>query len=103
MKDDKLQFGKKESSSKVLAALITGSASLAMFIIFIFYRGIKQETPQIFAILATAAWVISFIGFIVSIKYARKPQLGYKIPFASVIVNGLAFVVYLVTYALGIV
>lgn len=102
MKDDKLQFGKKESSSKVIAALITGGASLTMYLVFILYRGIKEETPEIFAILSTLALVVTFIGFLVSIKYARKPQSSYKLPFISVIVNGLGFMIFLVTYALGL-
>lgn len=102
MKDDKLQFGKKNVQTSAMASLITGSASLLMFVIFIFYRGFKLETPKIFAILATAALVVSLIGFMVSIKQVKKPNSNYVVPFVGVIVNGLAFMVYLVTYILGL-
>lgn len=102
MKDDKLKFNNTNISSKAVAALITGSASLLLFIIFILYRGFKEETPQIFAIIATAALVVSVIGFFVSIKCTKKTNSDYKVPFAGVIVNGLAFIIYLVTYIMGL-
>ncbi len=102
MKDDKLKFNNTNTSSKAVASLITGSTSLLLFIIFVFYRGFKRETPQIFAIIATAALVVSIIGFLVSIKCTKKTNSDYKIPFAGVIVNGLAVLIYLITYIMGL-
>lgn len=101
MKDDKLQFRDTSTSSKALAALITGGVSLLMIAVFIIYRGIKEETPKLFAIMATGALVVTLIGLIVSLKCLRKHLASYKLPYAAVIVNGFAFLVYMITYLMG--
>ncbi|MCQ2496734.1 MAG: hypothetical protein MJ131_09105 [Lachnospiraceae bacterium] len=101
MKDEKLQFRDTSAPSKAMAALITGGVSLLMIIIFIVYRGIKEETPKLFAIMATGALVVTLIGFIVSLKCLRQHLASYKIPYAAVIVNGFAFLVYMITYLMG--
>jgi len=101
--ENKVQFRKSGVSGKAAAALAVGIITLVVFLILVLWSGIKQETPQAFAVCGTAALVISFIGLIVSIKCVREQEGGYAVPYAGMAVNGLTFLTYLVTYILGIV
>jgi len=102
-KEDNVRFRRSGYSGKALAALITGIVTALTFLILIFWSGIKEETPQIFAIVATACLVVSFIGLIVSIGCIREQESGYAVPYAGMAVNGIAFLTYMTTYILGLV
>ena len=100
-KENNVQFRKKGFTAKAVTALVTGSITIVMFLVLIFWSGIKQETPKAFAVCATAALVVSFIGLIVSIKCVKEQEGGYAVPYAGMAVNGMAFLTYMVTYILG--
>ena len=100
-KDNNVQFRRNGFSGKAVTALVTGCLTVVIFLILIFWSGIKEETPQAFAVCATAALVVSFIGLIVSIKCVREQEGGYAVPYAGMAVNGIAFITYMVTYILG--
>ena len=100
-KKNSVQFRQSGYSGKALTALISGILTVIVFLILVFYSGIKEETPQAFAVCATAAMVVSFIGLIVSIKCVREQDGGYAVPYAGMTVNGLAFLTYIITYFLG--
>ena len=100
-KENNVQFRKKGNSSKAIASLILGVFTLITFLFLIFYSGIKEETPQAFAVCATAAMVVSFIGFLVSLKCIREQDGSYGVPYAGMAVNGVAFITYIITYLMG--
>ena len=100
-KENNVQFRRKGNSSKAITALIAGILTLVTFLILIFYSGIKEDTPQAFAICATAALVVSFIGMLVSLKCIREQDGSYGVPYAGTAVNGIAFLIYIITYILG--
>ena len=102
-KENDVQFRRQGFSGKALTALICGCFTLVTFLILIFWSGIKEETPTAFAICATAAMVISFIGLLVSIKCVREQEGGYAVPYAGMTVNGIAFITYIVTYTIGLI
>ena len=102
-KENNVQFRKSGSSPKAVAALLAGVLTMIVFLVLVFYSGIKEETPKAFAICGTAALVVSFIGLLVSMKCVREQDGGYKVPYAGMAVNGITFLTYIVTYILGIV
>ena len=102
-KENNVRFRKNGYSAKAIGALITGIVTAVTFLVLIFWSGIKEETPQIFAIVATAALVVSFIGLIVSIGCVREQEGSYAVPYAGMAVNGITFITYMTTYILGLV
>ena len=102
-KENNVQFRKNGSSGKAVGSLITGIVTAVTFLVLIFWSGIKEETPQVFAIVATAALVISFIGLLVSIGCIREQEGSYAVPYAGMAVNGITFITYMTTYILGLV
>lgn len=102
-KQNNVQFRQTGTSTKAVAALIIGIATMIVFLVLVLYSGIKEETPKVFAICGTAALVASFIGLLVSMKCVREQDGGYKVPYAGMAVNGLTFLAYMVTYILGLV
>lgn len=102
MKKDNVQFKGPKPTGRAKAALISGCVTLCTFIVLIMYSGIKESTPDLFAILAVCALMLSFIGFVVSIRCAKEDN-NYALPFAGTIVNGVAILIYVFTYIMGIV
>ncbi|MBO4420601.1 MAG: hypothetical protein IKW90_02055 [Lachnospiraceae bacterium] len=102
-RENNVQFRKSGYSAKAIAALIAGILTMIVFLILVFYSGIKEETPKAFAVCGTAALVVSFIGLLVSMKCVREQDGGYKVPYAGMAINGITFLTYIVTYILGIV
>ena len=100
-KNNNVQFRKSGYSGKAIASLISGILTLITFLVLILYSVIKEETPKAFAICATAAMVVSFIGLIVSIKCVREQDGGYGIVYAGMAVNGITFLTYIFTYIIG--
>ena len=100
-KENNVQFRRNGFSAKAVTALVTGILTVIVFLVLVFWTAIKEDTPQAFAVCATAALVVSFIGLIVSIKCVREQEGGYAVPYAGMAVNGLAFLTYMVTYILG--
>lgn len=101
-KKNDVQFRKQGFSAKALTALICGILTMITFLVLIFWAGIKEETPKAFAVCATAAMVISFIGLIVSIKCVREQEGGYGVPYAGIAVNGIVFITHVITYMVGL-
>lgn len=102
MKKDNVQFKGPKATGRAKIALITGCVTLTVFLFLIIYSGLKKETPDLFAIVAVGALMLSFIGFVISIKSAKEDN-NYAIPFAGTIVNGVAMLIYIFTYIMGIV
>lgn len=102
-KDNNVQFRRSGYTAKAVTALIAGILTFIVFIFLILWAGIKEDTPKAFAILGTAALVVSFIGLIVSIKCVKEQDSGYAVPYAGMAVNGITFITYMVTYILGLI
>lgn len=102
MKKRNVEFKGPAATSKAKAALVVGGVCIATFLFLILYSGIKKETPKLFASVAVLALMMSFMGFIISIKCV-KADSNYRLPYAGTIVNGLALLIYIITYVLGIV
>ncbi|MBR4776878.1 MAG: hypothetical protein IK007_04615 [Lachnospiraceae bacterium] len=102
-KDNNVQFRRSGYTAKAVTALIAGILTFIVFIILILWAGIKEDTPKAFAILGTAALVVSFIGLIVSIKCVKEQDSGYAVPYAGMAVNGITFITYMVTYIIGLI
>ena len=102
MKKNDVKFKGPGATGRAKAALITGCAALAAFLFLILYSGLKKDTPKLFAVAAVLALIMSFIGFVVSIKCTKEDN-NYTLPFAGTIVNGVALLIYIFTYVMGIV
>ena len=102
-KDNNVQFRRSGYTAKAVTALIAGILTFIVFIFLILWAGINEDTPKAFAILGTAALVVSFIGLIVSIKCVKEQDSGYAVPYAGMAVNGITFITYMVTYILGLI
>ena len=102
-KDNNVQFRRSGYTAKAVTALIAGILTFIVFIFLILWAGIKEDTPKAFAILGTAALVVSFIGLIVSIKCVKEQDSGYAVPYSCMALNGITFITYMVTYILGLI
>ena len=101
-RENNVQFRRSGYSAKAVTALVAGILTFIIFIVLIFWAGIKEDTPKAFAICGTSALVVSFIGLIVSIKCVKEQDSGYAVPYAGMAVNGITFISYMITYIIGL-
>ena len=53
-KENNVQFRRNGFSAKAVTALVTGILTVIVFLVLVFWTAIKEETPQAFAVCATA-------------------------------------------------
>lgn len=84
------------------ASLVSGSLMLILFIVLVCVCAFSSSVPAWFGYLAMAACVLSLAGFIFAATAFKERDVYQSIPIAAMAVNGITFLIYVITYILGI-
>ena len=98
-----VKFRGRHNSWRAVLFLVTGSIAAALLIVLTILSAIEGEASFIYGVIGMAAALVSLIGLIVSILATRERDVFLSVPIAGMIVNGIAFLVYVIIYVLGLV
>ncbi len=98
-----VKFRGRHNSWRAVLFLVTGSLAVAALIIMSILAAIEGEAAFAYGIVGMAAALVSVVGLIVSIIATRERDVFVSVPIAGMIVNGIAFVLYVIIYVLGLV
>ena len=98
-----VKFRGRHNSWRAVLFLITGSIAIAVLITLSILSAVKGEAVFAYGVAGMAAALVSLIGLIVSIVATRERDVYVSVPIAGMIVNGIAFLMYVIIYVLGLV
>lgn len=103
MSIETVKFRGRHISKAALAVLITGGISVILLIVMCIMASIRPEVPLFFGLMAMIAVVVSIFGLIISVLATKERDIYTSVPIAGMIVNGIALLLYVIIYFLGIV
>lgn len=98
-----VKFRGRHVSVRALVFLITGSLAIAAFLVLAILAAVGNGAGTWFGAVGMAAAIISLVGLIVSVKAVGERDVFVSVPIAGMIVNGTAFLLYVIIYIIGLV
>lgn len=98
-----VKFRGRHNSWRAVTALVTGSLAIILFIVMSAMAAASKGSDIFFGVAGIASMLVSLAGVVVSAKATREKDIFVSVPIAGMIVNGSAFLLYLVIYVLGLV
>ena len=100
---EQVKFRGRHYSWRAVFFLVTGSIAIVLLIILSILSAIRNETSFTFGVIGMVEAVVSLVGLIVSIVATRERDTYLSVPIAGMVVNGIAFILYVIVYVLGLV
>ena len=100
---ESVKFRGRHNSRSALPALILGILALIAFPVLSVMSAASGTTPLSYGIIGMICALVSLVGLIVSIRATQEHDIYMSVPIAGMIVNGIAFVLYVIIYVLGLV
>lgn len=99
-----ISFTSKKIPKEGILAIILGGISLFIFLYLSIYSAYYRGEAGLEAGgVGSVAFLLSLIGFLISLKTMKKDNIFIKIPIIGVTVNTVAFIIYLVLYFYGLI
>lgn len=97
-----VKFRGRHVSARALVFLITGILSIIVYIVLTVVTVASGGAPAIFGTIGLLAAALSLAGVIISAKATGERDIFVSVPIAGMIVNGISFLTYVITYIVGI-
>ena len=98
-----VKFRGRHNSWRAMLFLITGSIAIVLFVVLSILSAVEGTTSFVYGVIGMCAALVSLAGLIVSIAATRERDVFLSVPIAGMVVNGIAFLIYVIIYVLGLV
>ena len=102
MSIETVKFRGRHVSRPALTVLVTGGIAVILLLVMCIIAAVRPEVPQVFGLMAFVAAIVSIFGLIMSVLSTKERDIYTSVPIAGMIVNGIALILYVIIYLLGI-
>ena len=99
---ENVKFRGRHVFPRALIFLITGVLTVVAYIVIAVLTVSRGGTDTTMGVLATVSALVSLIGLIASIRAMEERDIFLSVPIAGMVVNGISFLIYVVTYIVGL-
>lgn len=103
MSIDSVKFRGRHHSWRAIIFLIVGSLALVAFFVMSFWAALHEGAVFSFGIIGLLTMAATLAGVIICARAMNERDVFISLPIAGIAVNGVAFLIYLIAYVVGLV
>lgn len=99
-----ISFTSKKIPGEGIFAIFLGGGSLGIFLYLAVYSAYYRGKAGLeVGGAGSVAFLLSLIGFLISLKTMKKDNIFIKVPITGLVINTVALILYLVLYFYGLI